>query len=378
MDIEASRVELGLGNLDHMLRGLWRLGGNALVGWRPSSTGITVIACPIGVLFTQADAHRRLFVGDRLMGEGTFNKLAGLLGVAPADVPLPKPVGAGPGTIPTASVERCVSRYAVVRTDQRAVSLIDIAGFSLLSPEEQAGQLATLGYAINLAEARAMERGLAVDLARSTTGDGFYLWNRHKGRDADAALFALFALALSAHAKLQPTLSPTGAPAIRCAFGIGSHYTYHQVDGMAGVSHDYIVGDVTIRLARLIDGAARNQILVADFADGTLSGSPEANPVAFVERAAEAVAQLEGAEIGGSVVERIAVYLTGPRSDDGAFAVRRLSVFDKHGRHHTACNAKINVGLRNGPPLFLGLQHFEVADVVGSPPSTVQRLKNAG
>ena len=301
-----------------------------------------------------------------------------MLGVMPVEVPLPKPVGADPGAIPTASIERCVSRYAVVRTDQRAVFLIDIAGFSLLSPEEQAAQLATLGYAINLAEARAKECGLAVDLARSTTGDGFYLWNRRKGRDADTALFALFALALAAHARLQPTLSPSGAPAIRSAFGIGSHYTYHQWDGMAGASHDYIVGDVTIRLARLIDGAARNQILVADFADGTYGNGPEADPVAFVERAAEAVAQFEGVEIGGSMIERIAVYLTGPRSEDGAFTVRRLSVLDKHGRHHTACNAKVNVSLRHGPPLFLGLQNFEVKDVVRAVPSPEQGVKHAG
>ena len=362
MDLEASRVELRLAGLDRALRGLWRLGGNALVGWRPSPAGIAVIVCPIGVLFAQANAHRRVFVGDRLMGLGTFNKLAGALGVAPVDVPLPKPVGAGPGTIATAAVERCVARYAVVRTDQRAVFLIDIAGFSLLSPEEQAAQLATLGYAINLAEARTTERGLPVDLARSTTGDGYYLWNRRKGRDADTALFALFALALAAHARLQPTLSPTGAPAIRSAFGIGSHYTYHQRDGSADMAHDYIVGDVTIRLARLIEGAARNQILFADFAHGNRGEGDAVDPRAFIERADEAtIAPLAGVEIGGAVVERIAVYLTGPRSDDGTFGVRRLSIVDKHGRHHVACNAKVNVVLRNSPPLFLGLQDFEVA-----------------
>ena len=83
-------------------------------------------------------------------------------------------------------------------------------------------------------------------------------------------------------------------------------------------------------------------------------------------------------EIGGSVIERIAVFLTGPRSEDGAFTVRRLSVFDKHGRHHTACNAKVNVSLRRGPPLFLGLQNFEVNDVVRAVPSVEQSVKRAG
>ena len=32
----------------------------------------------------------------------------------------------------------------------------------------------------------------------------------------------------------------------RSAFGIGSHYTYHQRDGLGEASHDYIVGDVTV------------------------------------------------------------------------------------------------------------------------------------
>lgn len=379
MDIEASRAELRLAGLDRALRGLWRLGGNALVAWRPSPAGITVLACPIGTLFAQANAHRRMFVGDRLMGVGTFDKMAALLGVAPVDVPLPKPVGAGPGTIATAAVERCVARYAVMRTDQRAVFLIDIAGFSLLSPEQQAAQLATLGYAINLAEARVVERGLPVDLARSTTGDGYYLWNRRKGRDADSALFVLFALALAAHARLQPTLSPSGAPAIRSAFGIGRHYTYHQRDGAADMAHDYIVGDVTIRLARLIEGAARNQILFADIVadDRSAEGTPD--PLTFIERAAVATApQLAGVEIGGAVIERIAIYLTGPRTADGSFAARRLGIIDKHGRHHCACNVKANFVLRNGPPLFLGLQDFEVAGPAAAAPVPLAIRQAAG
>ena len=53
-------------------------------------------------------------------------------------------------------------------------------------------------------------------------------------------------------------------------------------------------------------------------------------------------------------------------------------MLDKHGRHHLACNAKVNVVLRNGPPLFLGLQDFEVAGSAMAEPVIVAPRRQAG
>jgi len=41
----------------------------------------------------------------------------------------------------------------------------------LFSPEEQAAQLSTLEYSLNIAEEKIADFGTEVDLARSTTGD---------------------------------------------------------------------------------------------------------------------------------------------------------------------------------------------------------------
>ena len=52
---------------------------------------------------------------------------------------------------------------------------------------------------------------------------------------------------------------------MRACFHVGSCYEFHQAEGLNPTTHDFIVGDVTIELARMIDAALPGQILVGDF-----------------------------------------------------------------------------------------------------------------
>lgn len=61
---------------------------------------------------------------------------------------------------------------AYVETD------IDISDFSLSSPEKQAFQITSLQFALNTANQCLADAGYKIELARSNTGDGFYVWNQ--------------------------------------------------------------------------------------------------------------------------------------------------------------------------------------------------------
>jgi hypothetical protein len=53
-------------------------------------------------------------------------------------------------------------------------------------------------------------------------------------------------------------------------------------------------------------------------------------------------------------------YLTGERTAEGGFTVRRYGVRDKHGFQHAVYNAKVNIHLTDGRSIFLGLRDAEL------------------
>jgi class 3 adenylate cyclase len=350
-----------LGALNAKFYDLWRIGSNALVGWRPNGPVLSVIVAPITQLFQATGGHARIFSGSRLMGPQTFDAVARALGVKPVAVPLDIAVGDGAGERSPRLIEKIFSRYAVSKTEKRAVILIDIAGFSLIAPEQQAAQLTALEFALNLAEDVAYRQGMTMDLARSTTGDGFYLWNREKGFDADIGLCEFFMLMLAVHALLQDRISPSCNPVIRSCFSIGSHYGFHHVDSLGTGGQDYIVGDVTIQLARLMEHAERNQILFADFFRQREDSETVVDTAGFLDYANEISRGLDGVALGTDSVDTVKTYLTGRAKKNGDFDVRRLKIVDKHGMEHFAYNAKVNFFLRDHGPIYLGLQDRNLA-----------------
>lgn len=338
----------------------WDFGSNALVGWTKADFGISIIVSPVLKVFESSADHGRIFQGDRRMDKETFSQVAAALDAKPFNIPFDGLNDSGKA-ISDRDIGSIFKRYAVTKTGQRAAFLLDITGFGLCSPEEQAAKLSILGYSLNIAEEKAAEQGIDIDLARSNTGDGFYVWNRQSGQRADINLFCVLMIALAHQALQHRRLDKAYSPTIRTCFGIGSHYSYFQINRLDPIGSDYIVGDLTIDLARLIEHAVPNQILVADFCRTDEGGGANVNTDKFLEGAYQVLDGIKDFELSGSAITGISTYLTGDAMADGTFNIRKLRFLDKHQLPHVAYNAKVNIFLKGNDPIYLGVQDSEIS-----------------
>ncbi len=110
-----------------------------------------------------------------------------------------------------------------------------------------------------------LKKEIDISFARSTTGDGFYIWNRDRSIQANVNLYHFMHLVLADNAIAMSKSSASTTPRIRACFHLGSHYEFYQSEGLSPTIYSYIVGDVTIELARMIERALPGQILVGDF-----------------------------------------------------------------------------------------------------------------
>ena len=347
---------------------LWELGRRSLLGWRPADGGIDVLMAPYENIVKRYAESRRLLTGKRLMGDATFRQATELAGVHPVHVPLPFLIGdLEPGAVSPDVVEAVLRRYGITETQHRACALFDIVGFSKYEPRSQVAQLNSLECSINTAQRVMHELGRPIDLARSTTGDGFYIWNREKGatEDLDTYLLTLLILADNALARRDAQLDLV--PLIRTCFSVGPHYSYHQIEGLDPVGRDYIVGDVTISLARMVAKCMPGQILIGDFTRPNDDAADPTNPLEFVLRADGKFGRFDNIRLHGVTVNGIRCYLTGPDKGVGQFDASRFRIRDKHGFDHYVYNQKFNLYLAGDggarlEPLYLGRQHQDLAE----------------
>jgi hypothetical protein len=206
-------------------------------------------------------------------------------------------------------------------------------------------QLNSLSFSVNLALKRLGDRNLAVDLGRSTTGDGFYLWNRATGQAANERLGALAVLALADNTVQRHTVdTPNVVPRLRTAVHVGTHFEFYQAAGLTPETREYIVGETTITLARLLDQSAAGQISFGE-SDGSH---------ALVDAIQAVLDRLTGIELSGSIIGRLGLRLTG-----GARAARFVAT-DKHGHRHAFYNAQLKLAY-GGEYLTAGIGNDEVA-----------------
>jgi hypothetical protein len=143
---------------------------------------------------------------------------------------------------------------------------------------------------------------------------------------------------------------------------VGSSYEFHQSEGLSPTLYNYIVGDATVDLARVIERALPGQILVGDFraemptVDAPGSDSRVVESTDFVELAMRNVEQLAGIELSGERVDAIRCYLTGTKLASGEFSVRKMTINDKHGITRRVYNAKVNIYRHNAEPILLGIE----------------------
>jgi hypothetical protein len=385
--------EMGLrqrSNLIHLegcLHAEWRLGQNSILSWCPLDEGILILVVPHYAIaeYTAAPASdptmpkrvsarfiTELISGDRQLTLTQMQKVARLLSVEPKLVTLRQALTDHP--VETQIIEKMIRRYGINYVASRAVTLFDIVGFSLLTPFEQMTQLNSLSYSLNSAHAKMLELDVNINFARSSSGDGFYIWNRDNGIDANVNLYHFMHIVLADNAIAKSKSVARSVPRLRACFHVGSCYEFHQAEGLNPTTHDFIVGDVTIELARMIEAAFPGQILVGDFMADLSDQISDASDsqvnldaVRFLQRAQKNISNLSGLEISGERVTSIKCYLTGEQLESGDFNIRRLHIRDKHGLTRTAYNAKINIYRDNAEPILLGIEDRKLAGTAFRP-----------
>jgi hypothetical protein len=366
-------------NLVHLERSLhtaWSLGQNSILSWSPLDDGILVLVVPHYAIaeYTaetacdpqvaqrlSANFITELISGDRQLTLTQMQKVARLMNVEPRFIPLRQALTGHP--VETQIIERMIRRYGINYVASRAVTMFDIVGFSLLTPFQQMTQLNSLSYSLNSAHAKMLEKDISINFARSSSGDGFYVWNRDHGLEANVNLYHFMHIVLADNALARSKAISRAVPRLRACFHVGSCYEFHQAEGLNPTIHDYIVGDVTIELARMIEAALPGQILVGDFLaalspgpDGHDESQVNLDAVAFLQRAQGNLAKLSGLELSGERISAIKCYLTGERLESGEFNIRKLQIEDKHGLSRTAYNAKVNIYREAAEPILLGIE----------------------
>lgn len=368
------RQRSNLVQLERALHSHWALGQNNILSWAPLDEGILILVLPHYAIAEYTapqpgDSPPRvsprfiteLISGKRQLSFTQMQKVARLLEVQPVYISLREQLAGS--DIETQIIETMIRRYGINFIASRAVTLFDIVGFSLLTPFEQMTQLNSLSYSLNSAHAKMLEQDVGIDFARSSSGDGFYVWNRDEGLEANVNLYHFMHIVLADNAIARSKSSSKAVPRLRACFHVGSCYEFHQAEGLNPTMHDFIVGDVTIELARMIDAALPGQILVGDFlADiaiepkGHEETQAHLDAVTFLQRAQGNLRKLSGLELSGERVSAIKCYLTGEHMGGGEFNIRRLHIKDKHGLSRVAYNAKVNIYRDLADPILLGIE----------------------
>jgi hypothetical protein len=208
-----------------------------------------------------------------------------------------------------------------------------------------------------------LEQDIGINFARSSSGDGFYIWNRDHGLEANVNLYHFMHIVLADNAIARSKAVSKAVPRLRACFHVGSCYEFHQAEGLNPTIHDFIVGDVTIELARMIEAAMPGQILVGEFiaevvgqANGEEESQVNLDAITFLQRAQGNLSKLSGLELSGEKVTAIKCYLTGERQENGEFSIRKLLIRDKHGLSRTVYNAKVNIYRELAQPILLGIE----------------------
>ncbi len=364
----AELAPANLRELDTGLRKLWQFGANVIVGWRRTQYGLQVLYVPTYSLPQLARKHPRVVQLDREIIKEQDAAVLVQAGAKEASVRLLSAIDASHSP----AVNNAVRVYSVTGFPCRAVALFDIVSFSLYEPAEQVVLVNVLSHYIRLAGAHCRAMGMPVSLRMTTTGDGFYVWNSTYGLQGDVGLFCsiLLVLGYTYAARGIADGEAITVPRLRCGIHFGSHYEFYQGGSSSLESGGYVVGDVTINLARILSKALAGHFLVGSYtrtledadveAFPQLAGIPSLDTLGFMGLAQEGVRKLIGGPFPGGKIESSSVFFTGPRMDDKAFRMRKYYVNDKHGLVHGCYNARVTLKASNGSTINFGLRDEEL------------------
>lgn len=372
-----------LKTLEYTLRRQWRLGQNIVLCWSADERGLLVIFvphyflgnyCAVGDVGTVEGEDneafiRKLISGRRRKTRDQLFKVSERLDIAPTFIKLDTALAEENNVL--GAVEELIKRYGLSYVESRAVLLLDIVEFSLHTPFEQASQLNSLSYSLNSAYNKLLAQGIEINFARTTTGDGYYIWNRATGPAANQDLFYFMLLVVADNAVARAASKGNTVPVIRTGYHIGGHYELYQAEGVNPTVFSYIVGDVTIELARMVDLAQPHQILVGDFhceglrralataTPGADDDAPMVSAPDFVSSCNRGLEALQGTQLSNKAVNSLACHLTENADEAGKSGPRRFRIVDKHGLSRHAYNLQITIELE-GQELSLGLDDSQL------------------
>ncbi|MDX1735784.1 MAG: hypothetical protein R3228_15525 [Halioglobus sp.] len=360
--------------LEKTLRKQWRMGQNIVLCWSADERGLLVIFVPHYFLgnycaASAQSADNEAFIRDLISGkrQKTREELFAVserLDVPPTFIKLNTALSDEQQVL--SAVEHLIKRYGISYVESRAVLLFDIVDFSLYTPFEQASQLNSLSYSLNSACSKLLGMGIEINFARTTTGDGYYVWNRELSAAANQDLFIFMLLVVADNAVARAASRGNTVPEIRTGYHIGGHYELYQAEGVNPSVFSYIVGDVTIELARMLDMAAPRQIMVGDFlceqagwGGGELQSVTSASTTTFVSTCNRRLETVRGIQLSSKGVDGLSCYLSEVQDKDGQVRPRRFRIVDKHGLSHYAFNLQIEIDMA-GELLTLGLGDAEL------------------
>jgi class 3 adenylate cyclase len=330
-----------LQRIEAELNAIWRLGRNVIIGWTRDRASLLFLTCPNHHLPAGIEAYAAMVKRH----DSKKNLLADLAADPRFELHRVLLLSSDEPHLRGAALRHLIRRYGISRVENRAVVLFDIVGYSKLSDLEQVAQLNSLSFSLNLALKRLDDRKLGVDLGRSTTGDGFYVWNRATVAGANERLFALAALALADNAVQRHTVSaPNVVPELRTAIHVGTHFEFYQAAGVTPETREYIVGDTTITLARLLEKSVGGQLVIGEF--------PQAKQL--LEATQRVLVRMTGTELSGAIIGRLRLSLSG-----GLSAIRFVAT-DKHGDGHGFYNGRLQLEC-GGESLSAGIGDDEVS-----------------
>ncbi len=374
-DIDSKQL-VNLKTIEQYLYQYWGLGKNLALGWCPVDQGILMLMIPHYAIASYAvensqyhdkameNIAQQLVTGARQRSEEDIGEIARLFEVGIDTIPLPYPLILNETLL--VIIEELVKRHGITFVESRAVALFDIVGFSLYKPLEQVTQINSLAYSLNAAHNKMLSKEIDVNFARLTTGDGFYIWNRDTSLQASTNLYHFMHLVLADNAIARNKSKGNSTPLLRTGFHVGSHYEFYPAEDLNPAVYSYIVGDVTVELARIVDQIQPGQVSVAEFKarfpdpDGKPGDCISLNTIDFIRRAQQDLTDLHGVELSGEHITSIQCYLTGHLQDDGQYDIRKFKVTDKHGLTRNTYNAKINIYCDQASPIYLGIQDREV------------------
>ena len=379
-----------IAKLDDALYTLWNLGDNVIIAWTFKGKELRFLsvrhyAIPEAIHASPSDQEGLTdavkFINDVLSGPKflvpeMFERVCRLFDARPEIIDVNFRIEYD---LDIELISSLVRRYSVSLVRGRAVVLLDAVEFTLRSPLGQMAMLNSLAYSVNSAYGQLLQKDIKINFARTTTGDGFYIWNRATTPEANIELYKLMMMVLADNAVAQRKARSSWVPKLRAAFHIGEHYEFHQVEGLNPTTFSYIVGQVTIDLSRMIERALPGQILLGDFriemTDEKTLRKIRYDTLNFVANTAATLDQLRGMNISGGSIDNIRCYLTGESLGGGRYMVNRYHIGDKHGTTRTVYNAKINIHRDNAEPIFLGIQS---EDLTGFSTIRVQSLRRDG